>query len=174
MSKMLKAIFWKIAEVLHIKRQARWRLADKPTWTKWHSACMLIASLVGGEDLVVVDGSKIVIGPVSGDGHHDIVFGAQFLASESDTNTACQVSFPAVFTIDDVGKDLAWWSEKQAMAVAKIVWLNGHEYNIVYGLGSFVPGQYRARIEVSKKLPQVNSEEELMMRATIAFGDTIS
>ncbi len=176
---MVVRLFKKVynAVLCKLKHKQRFLLAEKPPWTKWHSACMLIASLVGGEDLVVVSCSKIVIKTpastvtkisVNGDGRY---ISTQFLASESDTYSACQVTFPAVFTVDDVGKDLAWWSEKQAMAVAKIVWLNDHKDNIVYGLGSFVPGQYRARIEVSKRLPQVNSEEELMMRATIAFGD---
>lgn len=172
MSKMLKSIFRKAVEFLHIKkRHPKWQLEEKPVWTKWHSACKLIAILVGGKDLVVGDRAKLIIKTSGAVGDDDSNFNTFYLASSSSENSACQVAFPAVFSIDDLGKDLAWWSESQAKAVAMVVWLNDHQGDLVYGLGSFVQGNYHLQLEVGAKLPQVNSEEELMMRATIAFGD---
>lgn len=172
MSNVLKAIFWKAVEFLRIKkRPPKWQLEEKPAWTKWHSACKLIATLVGGEDLVVGDGAKLIIKTSGAVGNGDSDFNTFYLTSSSKANSSCQVTFPAVFDLDDLGKDLAWWSESQAKAVATVVWLNDHQDDVVYGLGSFVLGKYRSELEVGAKLPQVNSEEELMMRATIAFGD---
>lgn len=163
-----------ILEKLHLKEpEDAFLPAEKPKWTKWHSACMLIATLLGGTDLVVADDSKIIIKMkgVRGLSFEDGHFGVRFLAAESNTSSAVVSRFPAVFGINDVGKDLSWWSEIQAMAVAKIVWLNNRDDNTEYGCGNYIYNNYRARLEVSPKLPHLCSEEELMIRASIAFGE---
>lgn len=163
-----------ILEKLHLKEpEDAFLPVEKPKWTKWHSACMLIATLLGGTDLVVADASKIIIkmkrvrGMSPEDGH----FGVRLLAAESNTNSAVVSRFPAVFGINDVGKDLSWWSEIQAMTIAKIVWLNNCDDNTEYGCGNHIYNNYRTRIEVNPKLPHLCSEEELMIRASIAFGE---
>ena len=167
-----------ILEKLHLKDpEDAFLPVEKPKWTKWHSACMLIATLLGGTDLVVADASKIIIkmkriGRVTLRATlEDGPFGVSFLAAESNTSSAVVASFPVVFGINDVGKDLSWWSEIQAMAVAKIVWLSNRDDNTEYGCGKYIYNKYRARLEVNPKLPHIYSEEELMIRASIAFGE---
>lgn len=163
-----------ILEKLHLKEpEDAFLPVEKPKWTKWHSACMLIATLLGGTDLVVADDSKIIIKMkgVRGLSFEDGHFGVRLLAAESNTSSAVVSRFPAVFGINDVGKDLSWWSEIQAMAIAKIVWLNTRDDNTEYGCGNHIYNNYRARLEVNPKLPHLCSEEELMIRASIAFGE---
>ena len=163
-----------ILEKLHLKEpEDAFLPVEKPKWTKWHSACMLIATLLGGTDLVVADASKIII-KMKGIRRvtlEDGPFGVSLLAAESNTSSAVVASFPAVFGINDVGKDLSWWSEIQAMSIAKIVWLNNRDDNTEYGCGNYTYNKYRARLEVNPKLPHIYSEEELMIRASIAFGE---
>ena len=149
----------------------------KLAWTRWHSACMLIATLLGGIDLVVGAGSKLFIVKKASDRERDLdqasPFAENVLASESDANSAYVVTFPGVFKGQDIGKDVSQWSESQAMSVAKIVWLENHAFNTSYGLGQFTLGRYPARgcLAVDPKLPKMSSEEELMVRTTIAFGE---
>ena len=149
----------------------------KLAWTKWHSACKLIAALVGGKDLVVGDELKLIIVKKASakrwDLDQDDPFAEDVLASERAANSACVVTFPGVFNSQDIGKDVSQWSESQAMSVAKIVWLENHAFNTSYGLGQFTPKRYPSRrcLMVGPKLPKIGTEEELMIRTTIAFGE---